>query len=88
MHGTPNTRFFKCFFPKLGGRKKVYLVWSNLYQVNYVLLVFLANQKSNGYLVFLGAKIEKHQILNTFFCDSKTPNNHEKMVIHVIFNTN
>ena len=43
IHGTPNTRLL-CVFPQLGGRKNVHLVWSNLYPLNYVLLVFLANQ--------------------------------------------
>ena len=38
---TPNTwytkyTFFIYVFPKLGGRKNVYLVWSNLYPLNYV----------------------------------------------------
>ena len=42
--GTPNTRFL-CVFPKLGGRKNVYLAWSNLYPLNYVFLAFFGKSK-------------------------------------------
>ena len=64
IHVTPNSHFSMVFLQNWE-EKKGKLVWNNMYPLNYVLLVFLVNQKMYyEYLVFFQ------------FLLPKTPNNH------------